>query len=295
MNRITNKLQENISLCKNVLTYNDCLLRYPLPNTYTEVEYIRSTKRTAIVLDDVFVDRAQNIGLSCRIKQLNNSLSTMPVLGGGCYVDNNINYAFTIEKYNNNIVNWSPSNFNDVGNTGIEINTGTMYDLDLYRDPTSHLVSLIVKNSLNPYTILCKNTQKSMSVVNKCGPLGFFQQPILYHDSVGQGKYYGFQYNYKPTENGNADPSNAYNTIGLAFYSGIRLYDTESMKVTKFLYTCYKNETHQYGLYDAVSGRFYTSVNDDANFEDIDFYENNVLNNKTEDEFLYISGPESIK
>lgn len=252
--------------------WNTLAQQYPISPEYTEVEYIQSwggMTGGGIVIEDIAIGRMVNIGVNLRFYTALNEVWC--IVGCGSWTGS------TGDTVGYDLGLWRMKDGNNVFFTtccgpnmravGAPNNQYCLADMDIGT----------VYNAVIEYTAIDSTTSKARFVIREDGeylykfgevnhpgatvkqssliaPLGFMGMPC--RSETTNPQYYGFAYQSFPDANGTIG-ANSYTSNGARIYSRIRIYNTVTHAPIKFLYTCFKKSTHQYGLYDAVNDIFY--------------------------------------
>lgn len=306
-----NKYNETISYDydNDKVLFGSIRNQYPLSSEFQEVNYLSCYKNDCIVIPDVYTGLTENIGVifKFQLQQLENTI----LCGGGCHNttaapaigSGGQNYVFCFWHYvNSNVPEfrcWSPSGhvLRELDDTNIVPDTSKVYWVNMYHK-ANDLVQCDMREPYPDFIRSLKKHDKQTSLTPNvtCGPLGFFNAPFwsTYYN------YYGFPYNNFATANGN-NYAMGYHSVGRRIFSNIIIYNPTTMAIRKYLYTCYKKSTHQYGLYDGISHTFYGGVremNVDNYWTNNNYYWNHIdtatgsTRYAKECTFLNICGPE---
>ena len=306
-----NKYNETISYDydNDKVLFGSIRNQYPLSSEYQEVNYLSCYKNDCIVIPDVYTGLTENIGVIFKF-QLQQLVNTI-LCGGGCHNTTAAptvqagghNYVFCFWHYVNSDVPefrcWSPSGhvLKELDDTNIVPDTSKVYWVNMYHK-SNDCVHCDMREPYPDFIRSLKKHDKQTSLAPNvtCGPLGFFNAPFwsTYYN------YYGFPYNNFATATGN-NYTMGYHSVGRRIFSNIIIYNPTTMAIRKYLYTCYKKSTHQYGLYDGISHTFYGGVremNVDNYWTNNDYYWNHIdtatgnTRYAKECTFLNICGPE---
>ena len=240
---------------------------HPLPSAYSEVKYLSCYKNDCIVINDVNTGLSEDIGVTFKFQTKNTNMTIL--CGGGVWNKTDSpaagghNYVFCFWQYSddngNRYIFWSPSgqNINNKDGTLFTIDNTKPIWVNMYHKANDY-AHCEVREEIPDFIRSLKQprvqTSKAPNVT--CGPLGFFNAPfwcVYYNNS------YGFPYN-NISGDGTNNYTMGYHSVGRRIFSDIIIYNPSTMAVRKYLYTCYKKSTHQYGLYDSISGTFYGAV-----------------------------------
>ena len=130
-------------------------------------------------------------------------------------------------------------------------------------DPLHFLVDYTKTNGLERYP------------TQPYGPFAFFSE-VQYNETYPG--YYGWPTSYRPTSASHRAFVSIYSAgLYTRLYSGI-IITGDQISDTKYLYTCFKKSTHQYGLYDAIHGVFYVGFEETrlGYWNDPNYYWNHI-------------------
>lgn len=306
------KLGENISY--NVVTdkvqYDSFRTRYPLPSDYVEVEYLQMGQKDAIVINDMYLQQSQPFGLICKFL----------AKPGNCFMGAGRSQSSSSYSYGLSLWNYTSSSpilrlwgGSSDGGQGVNLlitavngsnqytppaNKPLIFDIS---KPTNGKQTLWVKDPDNPlkYIIQFKKSTGLGFNSGLYGPWAFFNE-VMYDATYPD--YYGWPITYKPTSEAHNVSSHVYCAgLNSRLYSNIVFYNSDNGQLQKYIYTCYKKSTHQYGLYDVLSNTFYGAFRETLvlnYWNDTNYYWNNILTASgntryaKEKTFINICGPD---
>ncbi len=240
--------------------WNTVRALYPLPNDYKEVEYVQNGRNDCIVIDDLLLYHAQPFGVRCKMMVK----AKGAFMGAGHDTGSSYTYGLSLWLYTSSkpiLYFWGTSS--DGGMQIIipenQFDQTKPYIFDVIK-PANGKQAVKIIDTDDPLHFLVDYTKTyglQAYPTQPYGPFAFFSE-VQYSETYPG--YYGWPISYRPTSEEHR-AFNASYSAGLytRLYSGIIFYDPGTGIVNKYLYTCFKKSTHQYGLYDAINHVFYTA------------------------------------
>lgn len=269
--------------------YNLLKNTYPLPSGYTEVPYIQTAKGAGgtdarsgrIVLTDFSmadVHDGDTLHINFNMSRSVKNTDTFFWFGSGRFYNTNSGYIYynigVIQYKGNKIITdeWNPNGeerqqfyvccvgqhwgLNTCVNTSIEYTAKWIYNFNLHYTRTGAATKW--GGSIDEVETGRKVWKRTTDAVTGNTTEFDYDFPLCIFDLVARDldypQYYGWGYNNRATSTG-PNLNSSYAKMYKRFYSRGKIMINDTIYM--YLYTCYKNDTHQYGIYDAVTGHFY--------------------------------------
>lgn len=261
----------------------DCFeTRHPFPHdTYQLIPYIAKSNGYIVCEGDELVPFSTSLKLECKLG-IPSTFDEAPICGSGVFDDTSTSgaYSWSIWKYNNSKLDFW---FNSGQYTSSEVPNG-IYDITL---DTTRLSQTAIKSNIN---VLCEGeewmnrttSQHAMrNTQHEIGPFAIFTIAMIEKAYL---PYWGIPYNKHATASGNTT-DNSYGRWSES-YRDLRWYDGAKIwkdgELMAYYRTCYKKSTHQYGVYNQVTGVFYSSHLENINTPGNAFTYDTWINARTE-------------